>query len=86
MKIILSYMGHPKELTDNSGMVEGFQELEQMLGEKPDLLPRTVLLHEIFKKNKLQENPKFMNLVVESVETNQDSETWIINYYNQNKN
>ena len=44
MKIILSYMGHPKELTDNSGMVEGFQELEQMLGEKPDLLPRTVFI------------------------------------------
>jgi hypothetical protein len=26
-------MGHPKELTDNSGMVEGFQELEQMTSE-----------------------------------------------------
>ena len=82
MKIILSYNGVPKELTDNSGMVEGFQELEKMLGEQPDLLPRTVLMHEMFKKNKLQMNPKWMNLVVQSVETNQDSETWIINYYN----
>jgi hypothetical protein len=81
MKIILSYMGHLKGLTDNSGMVEGFQELEQMLGEQPDLLPRTVLLHEMFKKNNKQDESKFMNLVVESVETNQDSETWIINYY-----
>jgi len=82
MKIILSYMGLPKEVTDNSGMVEGFQEIEQMLGEQPDLLPRTVLLHEMFKKNKLEMNPKWMNLIVQSVETNQDSETWIINYYN----
>jgi hypothetical protein len=82
MKIILSYNGQPKELTDNSGMVEGFQEIEQMLGEQPDLLPRTVLLHEMFKKNKLEMNPKWMNLTVQSVETNQDSETWIINYYN----
>ena len=81
MKIILSYNGLPKELIDNSGMVEGFQELEQMLGEQPDLLTRTVLLHEMFKKNKLEMNPKWMNLVVQSVETNQDSETWIINYY-----
>jgi hypothetical protein len=81
MKIILSYNGQPKELTDNSGMVEGFQELEKMLGEQPDLLPRTVLMHEMFKKNKLQMNPKWMNLVVKSVETNQDSETWIINYF-----
>jgi hypothetical protein len=77
-------MGSPKELTDKNDLIKGFQEIEQMLGEEPDLLTRTVFLQDLFKKNKLQENPKWMNLVVKSVETNEDSETWIINYYNQN--
>jgi hypothetical protein len=82
MKITLSYDGLPKELVDNSGLVKGFQEMEQLLGEQPDLLPRTVFLHDVFKKNNLQDNPKWMNLVVTGVESNQDSETWVITYSN----
>lgn len=82
MKIILSYDGLPKELNDTTGMVKGFQEMEQLLGEQPDLLPRTVFLHDVFKKNNLQDNPKWMNLVVSGVETNQDSETWNLKYSN----
>jgi hypothetical protein len=83
MKITLSHTMEGKtsirEFVDGSKeqIIKGMVEIEEMLGEKPDCLPRTVLLHSLFKQQNIKKSI-WENLVVRDVEKNSEGELWIL--------
>jgi hypothetical protein len=57
-------------------LVQGFQELEDMLGECADPLPRTVLLKNYMDKNGLW-GKTYDNFFITNIERTEEGEFWL---------
>ncbi len=83
MKITLSHTVEGKtstrEFVDSTKeqVIKGMVEIEEMLGKKPNCLPRTVFLHSLFKQQNIKKSI-WENLVVRDVEKNSEGELWIL--------
>ena len=64
-------------IKDDTNSIKSFHEIEDMFGEQPDLLVRTVFFHDM----KLEDMPNFKapeNSYVASVIRREDKELWTI--------
>lgn len=64
-------------IKDDTGLIKGFQEIEDMLKELPDLFPRTIYFHDM----KLDAMPNWKapeDAYVASVIRRDDKELWTI--------
>lgn len=73
---IVTAMGSLEHSFRDEKLVEGFQELENMLGNPPDALSRLVLLKNYMDKNGLW-GKTYDNFFITKIERTEEGEYWL---------
>jgi len=73
---IVTTMGSLENSFRDEKLVEGFQELENMLGNPPDALSRLVLLKNYMVKNGLW-SKTYDDFFITSIERTEEGEYWL---------
>jgi hypothetical protein len=80
MKITFTISGNNIKLThffyEKQGLVQGFQELDDMLKLKDDPIPRMVVLQNFLEKNQLW-GKAYENFFITDIKRTQEGEEWL---------
>lgn len=73
---VVNAMGSLEHSFKEETLVQGFQEMEQLLGDEPDAIPRMVLLKDYMNKNGLW-GSTYENYFITDIQKTNEGEFWL---------